>query len=80
MASSSSGLTRVRMPRAGVQRDELGVRAKAAAGPVDRVELPLDRRAGSRQRAGSSTRSTTVVPSACQLAQPHRRARRSTRC
>ena len=39
-------------PRAGVYALQVGVRAKAAAGAVDRAQLPLDDRPGPRERVG----------------------------
>ena len=68
-ASSSSGPTRDRPAGAGVERRELGVVAKAAAGEVDRRELRLDgapraaqRRAVARPRRSPSCRAPASGP------------------
>ena len=51
--------------RGGVQADELGVVAEAAAGAVDLGELPLERCVRSRKRRPATmTQSSAVVPSA----------------
>ena len=55
------------LARRGVQPHELGVDAEAAAGVVDRVQLPREHGVSFSRASGSATATTAVVPSAGKL-------------